>query len=238
MSRPKNIVRASVTIRGTRPLLQHAFTEACIPLEKAEREGVAGNDPGEWKKTCMVTEDGQLHITDANVFGCLVWAAKYTKKGRGTIQPLVAATLQVEESVILLNRRMPKQGDPPRDRKAPVYIDVCGVKNPATKARNIRYRLAASAGWECSFTIRWDKTVVGRQQMQAVLNDASNLVGLCDGRGIGNGRFEVISFEVEDDAEEATTAGSVEGLATDRVAAGRKKVRPVQDAAVVDGVSR
>ena len=45
-----NIVRARVTVRGTRPLLQHAFGPESIALEKGEKTGVAGNDPEELNK--------------------------------------------------------------------------------------------------------------------------------------------------------------------------------------------
>jgi hypothetical protein len=59
---------------------------------------------------------------------------------------------------------------------------VQGVRNPGTKSRNIRYRLAASSGRPCSFTNIFDKTVVDRTRMRAVLNDAGALVGIADGR--------------------------------------------------------
>jgi hypothetical protein len=228
-------VRVRVTIRGTRPLLQHAFTEESIPLEKAEKEGVAGNDPGEWRRSCLVTEEGQLYVRGDYVFGCIRDGSKYTKKGRGSIQGLVSATLLVEEDVVLLNRHLPKEGDPPKGPSGPVYIDVRGVKNPTTKARNVRYRLAASRGWECSFTIAFDKTIVSREQMRGVLTDCGNLTGIADGRSIGTGRFEVLSFEELDRAEDAPAAGSVESDPAGRVGKGRKTVRPLQEAAAANG---
>jgi hypothetical protein len=150
-------VRVRVKIRGSRPLMQHWFGPDAIPLEKAERSGVAGNSPDEWRKTCMVTPDGQLYVQGTQVFGCLRDAAKYTKKGKGSIQTSVAATLLVEEDVVLLDRHLPKGGDPTTDRSQPVFIDVRGVRNPSTKARNVRYRLTASAGWQCEFTLIFDK---------------------------------------------------------------------------------
>lgn len=227
-----NLVRVKITIRGTRPLLQHEFGEDAIPLEKAEKTGVAGNDPEEWRRTCMVDSEGWLYVKDIQLFGLLRDAAKHTKKGRGSIQALVAATLQIEESTVRLNRRMPTEGDPPKkDRESPVYIDVTGVRNPATKARNVRYRLAASKGWEITFTILFDKTLVSRDQMRAVLNDASKLVGLGDGRSVGNGRFQVLSFEELVDAEEAPAEGSVGSTAEDSVGKGRKKVPALFDGA-------
>jgi hypothetical protein len=200
-----NIVRASVEIRGKRPLLQHQFGPEALPLEKGEKTGVAGNDPTEWRKTCMVTSGGQLYVRGSYVFATIRDASKHTKKGKGSIQALMAATLQVEEEQVLLDRWMPKEDDPLPDPSQSVYIDVTGVRNPTTKARNVRYRLAASAGWTATFTLVWDKTIVSREQMKAVLNDAGTLVGLADGRGIGYGRFDIVRFE-ELDAKEAAAA--------------------------------
>ncbi len=193
-----NIIRARVQIKGGRPLLQRRFGPDALPLEKQERTGVAGNDPEEWRKTCLVTSDGQLFVRGTYVFSAVRDGAKHTRKGRGSIQSLVAATLQVEEERILLDRWLPKDGNPPADPSQPVYIDVCGVRNPTTKARNVRYRLAAAPGWCAAFTLTWDKTLVSRDQMRAALNDTGTLVGLGDGRSVGYGRFEVTSFEVID----------------------------------------
>lgn len=189
-----NIVKAAVEIRGTRPLLQHMFGPDALPLEKQERTGVAGNDPEEWKRTAMLTKDGQLYVLGTYIFSTVCNGARHTKKGKGSIQPLVAATLQVLEDKVLLDRWLP-EGGPTTDDTQPVYVYVTGVRNPATKARNVRYRLAASIGWRAQFTLLWDKTIVSREQMRAALNDAGILVGLANGRNIGFGRFDVVSFE-------------------------------------------
>jgi hypothetical protein len=205
-----NIVKAKVKIRGVRPLLQHRFTEASLPLEKQERTGVAGNDPEEWRKSAMITKDGQLFIDSSYIFATLRAGAKYTKKGKGSIQLDVSATLQVLDGKVLLDRFMPnypngkdfdiaKAEPPPRDENEPVFMDVRSVKNPSTKGRNLRYRVAASAGWECEFNILWDKTLVNRSQMEAVVIDSGVLVGLADGRSIGYGRFEIVYFEQSED---------------------------------------
>lgn len=142
-----------------------------------------------------MTPDRQLYILPTYIFGCLRNAAKFTKKGKGSIQADVSATLQVTDDIILVDRFVP---DMPvhNARTEPVYIDISSVKNPATKARNVRYRVAASSGWKLSFNLLWDKTIVNRTQMEAVVNDAGVLVGLGDGRSIGFGRFEMNSFQV------------------------------------------
>lgn len=202
-----NIVEARVKIRGVRPLLQHRFTEASLPLEKQEKTGVAGNDPEEWRKSCMVGKNGQLFIDGSYIFATVRNGAKYTKKGKSSIQADVSATLQVLDDVVYLNRFYPGFPNghdfdvntvdvPPRDSTEPVYLDVRSVRNPNTKGRNVRYRLGTPFGWECEFRILWDKTLVSTTQMQAVLIDAGVLVGLADGRGVGFGRFEIDEFEV------------------------------------------
>lgn len=189
-----NLIKARVSIVGKRPLLQHMFGPEALPLEKGEKTGVAGHDPEEWRRTSMTTKQGQLYIRGTYVFGMVRDASKHTKKGKGSIQALVAATLQVEEDIILLDRFLP-EGGPVPDPTQPVYLDISGVRNPSTKARNVRYRLAAGSGWRTQFTLLWDKTIVSRDQMRAVLNDAGTLVGLADGRSIGYGRFDIESFE-------------------------------------------
>ncbi len=189
-----NILNAQVTIKGLRPLMWHAFGPDAIPLEKQERTGVAGNDPEEWKKTVLALPTGQLYVQPSYVFGCLREAAKYTKKGKGSIQSAVSATLQVADDVILVDRFM--TSPLPSDPTAPVYLDVRSVRNPATKARNVRYRVAASSGWRTTFNIFWDKTIVSRGEIESVVRDAGQLVGLGDGRSIGMGRFSVEQFTV------------------------------------------
>lgn len=204
-----NLVKAEVKIRGTRPLLQHAFTPDALPLEKQERTGVAGNDPFEWRRTALITKQGQLYLPPEYIFSALRNGAKFTKKGKGSIQGDVAATLIVTDDIILLNRWLPDfpsadvcdpltVDEPPRDKTQPVFLDVCSVRNPSTKARNVRYRVGASTGWELTFNILWDKTIVNRAQIESVCKDTGILVGLADGRGVGYGRFEVVSFNISD----------------------------------------
>lgn len=192
------MLTAKVVIRGTKPLLWHHFGEGAIPLEsRKERTGVAGHDPEEWRKTYLVTEDGQLYLQPESVFGTLRDGAKRTKKRGRSVQKDVAATLQVLDDRVLIDRHMPKRGDPPmNEQTAPVYVDVRSVKNPGTGARNWRYRVAATKGWEAEFEIAWDETIINRNEMQAIAIDAGRFEGLGDARAIGFGRFEVERFTV------------------------------------------
>lgn len=192
------LVTAKVVIRGMRPLLWHHFGVDAIPLERQERTGVAGNDPEEWRKTYLATKDGQLYLEPTYIFGSLRDGARFVTKGRGSIQRTVAATLQVLDERVLIDRHMPKKGDPPyNDPAADVYIDVRSVRNPATKGRNVRYRVATKVGWIAEFRIIWEGTLVPRGQMETVIIEAGRQVGLGDGRSAGFGRFEIESFEIE-----------------------------------------
>ena len=196
-----NMLTATITVRGTRPLFWHRFGPDALPLEKQEKTGVAGNDPEEWRKTVLKTTEGQLYLEPTYAFGCIRDGAKHTKKGKGNIQSLVTATLQVLDDKILIDRFLPDTIT--TDDTEPVYLDVRMVRNPSTRARNVRYRVAAKTGWTCSFTVIWDATIVSRGEMQAVIIDAGRLVGLGDGRSIGFGRFSVESFEIHDDQKSA-----------------------------------
>jgi hypothetical protein len=160
---------------------------------------VAGNDPEEWKRTVLVTEQRQLYLEPSYIFASIRDGAKYTTKKRGTLQPLVVATLQVLDDRILIDRFLPDATIPlPTNPDAPVYLDVRSVKNPATKGRNIRYRVAVSPGWTAKFTLAWDKTLVSRGEMEAAIIDAGRFVGVGNGRSIGFGRFTIESCLVED----------------------------------------
>jgi hypothetical protein len=191
-----NILTATVRIRGTRPLLWHRFGPDTIPADgKKERQGVAGNDPSEWRRCVLVTKEGQLYLEPSYIFGSIRDGARHTPRKRSTLQPYVSATLQVADDRVLVDRHLPPE-PLPTDPDEPVYLDIRSVKNPATRARNIRYRVAASSGWIAQFSIVWDMTVVSRGEMEAVTRDAGMFAGIGDGRSIGFGRFEVASFEV------------------------------------------
>lgn len=190
-----NIAKAFVQIEGTRPLLWHAFTPDTIPLERQEKAGVPGNNPDEWQKTVLYHPDTrQLYIPGAYVFACIREGSKYTRKGRGSYQAMIVATLLVQEEVIYIDERyLPDHLS--TDPNETVYLDVRGVRNPATKGVNVRYRIACRPGWVCSFHLTWDKSLVGKDVLEAILLDAGRFVGIGNGRNIGMGRFLVNALE-------------------------------------------
>src|SRR5687768_2060148 len=97
-------VVASVTIQGTRPLLWHHCGPDAIPLQAKAKTGKAGNDPSEWKSTVLATDHGQLYLEPSYIFGLIRDGARFTPRKRGTLQGMVAATVEVLDEQILTNR--------------------------------------------------------------------------------------------------------------------------------------
>ncbi|SFA99471.1 MULTISPECIES: hypothetical protein [unclassified Bacillus (in: firmicutes)] len=188
------ILTAEIRIRGVKPLLFNHFNIDSIPLEKREREGVPGNNPDEWKKTFLVTEEGQFYLEPRYVYSCIRAGGKHLPRGRGSFEPYVSACLEVMNSKILINRFIPPEDLITRDNRNTVYIDVQPVSRRG--AKNIRYRLALTSGWETDFKISWEGSLINRQQMESICRDAGTFAGLGDGRKIGFGRFAVTSFDI------------------------------------------
>lgn len=202
-----NMLTARVKIVGVRPLFFHRFGPESISLEKQEKTGVAGNDPEQWRKTVSVTHDGQLFMDSTYAFATIREGARFVPKKRGSIQPMVIATLQIKDARIMVDRYWPefpnghnfdvmKAAPLPNDPELPVYMDVRGGVNPNTKSHMVIYRVACAPGWSCEFTILWDKTIVSRAEMESAIVNAGKLSGIGNGRKIGMGRFDVAEFEV------------------------------------------
>jgi hypothetical protein len=204
------IVAANVCIQGIKTLAIHHFGAGSLPLEKQEKTGVAGNDPEEWKRSVLLTKKRELYLPPTYFFGAIKEGGRHVKKGRGSILFDIAATLQVkDDSVKILwdgepielpeNPEVIDAYSMPTEDLPVTYIERIGVKNPSTKARNIRYRAAVKPGWQMKFSIMWDVTIVARTQMHQAVTSTGALVGIADGRGsIGYGRFTVTDFAVFD----------------------------------------
>jgi len=116
---------------------------------------------------------------------------------RGGHAAKLAACLQIADENILFNRFVPENLHELINRtEVDVYLDVRGVKQPTTKARNMRYRVALSPGWQSKFSIVWDKTLISREEMHSIVIHSGQFVGLGDGRTIGFGRYAVEEFDI------------------------------------------
>ena len=205
-----SILAAKVSIKGVKTLAIHHFGADSLPLEKQEKSGVAGNDPEEWKRSVLLTKHRELFLPPTYFFGTIKEGGRHVKKGRGSILYDIAATLQVKDDYVkvcydsepIVLPEQPPVIDAyslPTEELPNVYVERIGVRNPSTKARNIRYRVAVKSGWEMSFSILWDVTIVSRIQMRQAIDLAGTLVGIADGRtSIGYGRFSVTDWEIFD----------------------------------------
>ncbi|MBZ9624387.1 hypothetical protein G9F71_016160 [Clostridium sp. FP2] len=201
-----NIIKANINVEGTRTLIWNRFSEDRLDA-KTKKSGTKGNDPNEWKKTVLLTKDNQLYIMPESIFSCIKEGGKYTKNGRGTMQNIVTATLQIIDNIILTNRFLPDELT--RDPTEDVYLDVRSVRNPTTRGRNMRYRVATKPEWKMDFTIMWDCSLISEELIESIIIDAGDYCGLGDGRNIGMGRFTLNKFEIiSEDAKNAkkTTA--------------------------------
>lgn len=191
------IKEAKIIISGTRPLLIHSFNVECLSPEKKEKTGSPGNDPEEWKRSVLYRkEDMQLYLPGNYFFSCFCGGGKYIRQGRGSIQPKIASTLQIKEEKIFLNEFLPEDLNLSTDSEKSIYLDIRGVKNPNTKGKNVRYRVALKTGWRCEFTIMWDSSLVSVKEMESAIIQSGLFVGLADARSIGYGRFMIEEFKI------------------------------------------
>lgn len=194
-------VRYAFLIRGTRPYLHHGVGAGTLSLEKKPKDrGVAGNNPDEWRDSVRVNkETRELFVTSQELWASWREGGRRIKKGRSSIKWDIIATLLIEgPEEIPVGLYLPKNWEEEQlitDKSQEVYLDVRPVKNPSTRALNIRYRVAMKSGWEVSAIASFDNTVLEPTQMHSALIDAGALAGIGDGRNIGMGRFELVSFE-------------------------------------------
>jgi len=196
------MIRANVTIRGIKPFIFHKFNLESITDTRKPREGSAGNNPNEWRDS-FFHRNGQLYMPGTYMFASLRNGAVHTKVGRGTIQKTWISAVTVDDEIIVFNRHMFDNWENiepeniPQDSNLPVYVDIRMVSNPNTKGKNVRYRIAMSPGWECSFSLTIDNSLVSQAQAKKVIEDAGKLQGIADGRTLGYGRFEVVKCDFE-----------------------------------------
>lgn len=188
--------KAKVSIKGTKPILFHTFPLDTFSTDK-KREGKIGDNSSEWKSTVLMNENRQLYVLSTYIQSAVSDGGKEIKMGRGNISKKVASTLEVFESKILIdNLFVPDEENLSRSDVDPVYLDVRAVVNPMTKGRNLRYRIAAKAGWTCSFHLIWDDRIVSKEQIKQCVDIGGMLQGIGDGRKIGFGKFELTSFDM------------------------------------------
>lgn len=189
-------VNAKIEIKGSKPLLFHTFPIDTLDSGR-NKEGTTGNNADEWKRTVLMNEERKLYVLSSYITGCIIKGAKQIKVGKGNLSKKVGASLVCDDDKILLNGlKVPEEKDLTRTSTDDVYLDVRSVVNPMTKGRNLRYRIAAKAGWIISTTISWDDVTVSKDHMKECVKNAGIYEGIGDGIKIGFGKFHLLSFSM------------------------------------------
>ena len=190
------LTKAQITIIGTKPILFCTFPVDTLSSSKS-KEGGTGSNKEEWKKTVLMMPNRQLYVNSSYIIKSITEGAKLIKEGRGSISKKVGASLTgADDKILITNRFVPEEDKLTSLDQDDVYIDMRSVVNPMTKGRNIRYRIAAKAGWELTTTLIWHPRLASSDQIKESAINAGLMEGIGDGRKIGFGRFEVKEFKV------------------------------------------
>ena len=189
-------VKANIEIEGCKPFLWHTFPLDALSTTK-KREGTTGDNKSEWTETVLMDNDRRLYIYNSYLLSSIADGGKEIKQGRGNISKKVSSTLDIEEyRLFLTDLTVPSEDDLTRNDTDIVYLDVRAVVNPMTKGRNLRYRIAARPGWKLKFIVGWDDRILSKDQIKSCIENAGDLQGIGDGRGLGFGRFKLLKFEM------------------------------------------
>ena len=195
--------KITFTAKGVTPLLMHKFNIEQLTNQNKIKEGTTGNNPNEWK-TSIYHEGRRFLIPASNLHATISNGGKYIKAGRGTLVKVIPSAIRIPIQKFFINRELPDDlenlnfDNMTKDSSQPCYIDVRAVNNPATKGKNIRYRMALSPGWEAKIELEWNDTIVSRDQIEKTIISAGELVGILEARSLGYGRFNVEDFSVSD----------------------------------------
>jgi len=170
-----------VTIEGISPLLMHRFSME--PIEAIDKK-----TPEEQAKLSAYIDEEKgnlLYVPATAVQRALVTGATYSKgKGRSSLQKNVAACVMVSPERISLGTR-------------DYVIDSRPVVIPATKGRILRHRPRLDK-WKISFQIDYDQNLITRDQLNRILVDTGQRVGLLEFRPEKKGpfgRFMISEFD-------------------------------------------
>lgn len=181
-------------IIGKTAFLFNKFNIENVSNKSKVKSGSAGNDPEEWKLKC-IAEGKNLYLPGYYIFSCLSEGGNYVKEGRGSIKKKLMGCLLINTPKFYLNYELPKDIDEietedlSKDSSQKIYLDVRAVKNPMTKGKNVRYRLAMCPGWSTNVIAEWDDTIISKENMKQVIESAGKFVGVGDARLLGYGRF-------------------------------------------------
>jgi len=168
-----------VEIEGVTALLMHQFPMQ--PIEALEKKPI-----GEQAKLAAYLDEHEiLYVPGIAIQRALIGGATYSKgKGRSSLQKNVAACVSVSPERVSLHTKE-------------YQVDSRPVVVPATKGRVMRHR-ARIDKWKLTFDVEYDETLLTRDQLNRILIDTGQRVGLldfCPERKGPFGRFIVTKFQ-------------------------------------------
>ena len=159
-----------VTVESKTPLLMHRFP--LVPVEGIEK--LTPEEQAEHSAYRM--ENGELYFPGINIQRALIAGAVYSKgKGRASLQKSAAACLMVDPEYISLHTKT-------------YILDARAVVIPATKGRIVRYRPRLD-DWTLTFNIEFDAMLITKPQLNQIIIDTFQRVGIGDFRPEKKGPF-------------------------------------------------
>jgi hypothetical protein len=176
-----------VAIRGTSPLLQHAFPQTTIAglMEGTKKRTGTQDYSLEWMDTMYVDTQGFLYQPATHIEGAMVRSAAYFKVagGRGkTYKDVIRAHVYVSPpgtEILTI----------PRDD---MRINVTRVV--VQRSAVARARLEIDRGWELAFCFEVLEDGVRADDIRKILEHAGKATGIGDWRP-KYGKFEVAHFQ-------------------------------------------
>lgn len=176
----------TLTITGLTPLLMHSTAWLVNePEDKPTGARAQAWELEHYKELAYTNETGHLIVPAINLKGCIVNACRFmTKKPKGAMSwaPIVTAALVINEDVDLgigLDKLTPK---------GLVVSLQPGKKNGG---RGLRTRPQVLPPWGGQTTLVSVDDRLTEDVLDELIDAAGRLVGLCDGRSLGFGRFSV-----------------------------------------------
>lgn len=160
------------TITGTSPILIHAYKGNDNP----ELRNQTPQEQAEFG-VYRITKTQELCLPSPNLQSALINAAPYVKRGLGKV---VSGCVWIEEPEIGLGT---KDFD----------VDTRGVVVQRNRVMRHRARLNK---WGGSFTIHFDENLISEKQIQSLLKNAGELIGVGDFRPQKRGPFGRFSAAV------------------------------------------
>lgn len=183
--------RVAVTIRGEADLLFHRWNCEAVAAKATAPKGSAAKKADDVESYVYRNTDGDLCVPGEYLRQAVVAAAKFRQDPRSprkSAQDLIKAAVVSLTPLACLGIRSWDY-----EHRCRVQVQRNGIT---------RVRPAISVGWSASFVFLVNlPEYVSSEMFNGLLTDAGRLVGIGDFRPT-YGRFQVVRFEVLDDAPE------------------------------------